>query len=113
MEFVTVFAVDYMILIPIFFYWFRDKRKGLYPLASYYFCMFLTPVIKLTACVYRPWVRDARILPAGDSIRTATGYSFPSGHTATAAPLAGGMAVNLWDSKKPDGFPACSFCSSC
>ncbi len=100
MEFVTSFAVDYLILIPIFFYWFQDKRKGLYPLVSYYFCMFLTPVIKLSACIYRPWIRDARILPAGDSIKTATGYSFPSGHTSTAAPLAGGMAVNLWDSKK-------------
>ncbi len=100
MEFISSFAVDYLLLIPIFFYWYQDKRKGLYPLVSYYFCMFLTPIIKLTACVYRPWIRDARILPAGDSIRTATGYSFPSGHTTTAAPLAGGMAVNLWDSKK-------------
>ena len=100
MEFITIFAVDYLILIPIFFYWFQDKRKGLYPLVSYYFCMFLTPVIKLSACIYRPWIRDARILPAGDSIRTATGYSFPSGHTSTAVPLAGGMAVNLWDSRK-------------
>ena len=100
MEFVTNFAVDYMILIPIFFYWFFDKKKGLYALVSYYFCMFLTPLIKLTACVYRPWIRDSRILPAGDSIRTATGYSFPSGHTTTAAPLSGGMAVNTWENKK-------------
>ena len=100
MEFVTNFAVNYLILIPIFFYWFWDKRKGLYPLVSYYICMFLTPVIKLSACIYRPWIRDARILPAGDAIRTATGYSFPSGHTTTAAPLAGGMAVNLWEPKK-------------
>ena len=100
MEFVTVFAVDYLILIPIFYYWFWDKRKGLYPLVSYFGCMFLTPVIKLSACIYRPWIRDTRILPAGDSITTATGYSFPSGHTSTAAPLSGGMAVNLWDSKK-------------
>ena len=100
MEFITVFAVDYMILIPIFFYWFMDKRKGLYPLVSYYFCMFLTPVIKLSACIYRPWIRDARILPAGNSIKTATGYSFPSGHTSTGVLLAGGMAVNLWGSRK-------------
>ena len=31
MEFITTFAVDYLILIPIFFYWFQDKRKGLIP----------------------------------------------------------------------------------
>ena len=96
MEWVSAFAVNFLILIPVFYYWNVDKRKGLYTLVSYYFCMVLTPLIKLTACVYRPWIRDTRILPAGDSIRTATGYSFPSGHTSTAAPLSGGMAVNLW-----------------
>ena len=62
--------------------------------------MCLTPLIKLSACIYRPWIRDARILPAGNSIKTATGYSFPSGHTSTGVPLAGGIAVNLWDSRK-------------
>jgi len=100
MEFVSRFAVDYLILVPIFLYWWWDKRKGLYTLMSYYFCMLLTPLAKLTACVYRPWIRDSRILPAGDAIRTATGYSFPSGHTSTAGPLAGGTAVTLWGSKR-------------
>ena len=100
MEFISMFAVDFLIFFPIFLYWFWDKRKGLYTLVSYYFCMFLTPVTKLTVCAYRPWIRDARVLPAGDSITTATGYSFPSGHTSTAGPLAGGMAVSLWDSKR-------------
>ena len=100
MEFVSSFAVDYLILVPIFLYWWWDKRKGLYTLVSYYFCMLLTPLTKLTACVYRPWIRDSRILPAGDAIRTATGYSFPSGHTSTAGPLAGGTAVTLWGSKR-------------
>ena len=100
MEWVSMFSTTYLILIPVFYYWNCDKKKGLYPLVSYYFCMFLTPVIKLTACIYRPWIRDSRILPAGDSITTATGYSFPSGHTTTCAPLAGGMAVNTWESKR-------------
>ena len=100
MAFVSDFATTYLILIPVFLYWFWDKRKGLYALVSYYFCMIMTPVIKLTACIYRPWIRDSRIVPAGDSIKTATGYSFPSGHTSTAGPLAGGMAVNLWDDKR-------------
>lgn len=100
MELISKFAVDYMILIAVFFYWFWNKRKGLYALVSYYFCMLVTPLLKLTVCAYRPWIRDSRILPAGDSIRTATGYSFPSGHTSTAGPLAGGMAVNMWEDKR-------------
>lgn len=99
LEWISMFAIDYLILIVVFYYWNRDKKGGLYALVSYYFCMLFTPLIKLTACIYRPWIRDSRIIPAGDSIRTATGYSFPSGHTGTAVPLAGGMAVNTWKSK--------------
>ena len=99
MEWVSMFAVDYLILFAVFYYWYCDKKKGLYTLVAYYFCMVATPVIKLTACVYRPWIRDPRVVPAGDAIRTATGYSFPSGHTSTAAPIAGGMAVNTWEKK--------------
>ena len=100
MEWVSMFATTYLILIPIFYYWYKDKKSGLFTLLSYYFCMLLTPLIKLTACVYRPWIRDSRILPAGDSITTATGYSFPSGHTTTAGPLAAGTAVNTWKEKR-------------
>jgi len=100
MEWVSSFAVDYMILIPVLIYWFWNKRKGLYPLLAYYMCMMVTPLIKLTACVYRPWIRDSRVLPAGDSIRTATGYSFPSGHTSTCAPLAAGSGMTLWEKKQ-------------
>ncbi len=100
MEFISMFAVDYLILIAVFYYWNRDKRGGLYTLVSYYFCMVMTPLIKLTACIYRPWIREPKIIPAGDAIKTATGYSFPSGHTSTAAPLAGGLAVNAWKEKR-------------
>lgn len=100
MEWVSMFAVDYLILFAVFYYWNLSKKDGLYTLVSYYFCMVMNPLIKLTACVYRPWIRDASIIPAGDAITTATGYSFPSGHTSTAAPLSGGMAVNTWKNKK-------------
>ena len=93
MEFVSNFSTRYLILIVMFIYWAVSKRNGLYAIASMCLTLGINQVVKLTACVYRPWIRDARIVPAGDSIITATGYSFPSGHTATAAPLFGGMAV--------------------
>lgn len=100
MEWVSMFATTYLILIPVFLYWNWDKRKSLYMLVSYYFSMVITPITKLTVCAYRPWIRDSRIVPAGDSITTATGYSFPSGHTSTCGPLAGGLAVNAWENRK-------------
>lgn len=99
MEWISMFAVTFLIMIPVFWYWCVDKKGGLYTFTSYYMCMFITPITKLSACIYRPWIRDSRVVPAGDSIKTATGYSFPSGHTSTAGPLAGGMAVTTWKNK--------------
>ena len=93
MELVSLSAVSFLILIPAFIYWCADKRAGLYALSTYALSSVLTVVIKLTACVYRPWIRDSRIIPAGDSVRSATGYSFPSGHTSNAASIYGCMAV--------------------
>ena len=92
-EAVSTFATRYLILGALFIYWALNKRDGLFAIASMCLTLAVNQLVKLTACVYRPWIRDARILPAGDSIKTATGYSFPSGHTATAAPLFGGMAA--------------------
>ena len=90
---ISRFSVTYLILLPVFVYWALDKKKGLYTLVAYYLCCSVNAIVKLMACVYRPWIRDARVLPAGDSLLTATGYSFPSGHTATAGPIYGGLAI--------------------
>ena len=34
--------------------------------------------LKVTFCVYRPWIRDARVQPDGNAVTAATGYSFPA-----------------------------------
>lgn len=99
MEWMSLFSITYLMLIPVFIYWCVSKRKGLYVLASFFTCVAINSVIKLTACVYRPWIRDSRIIPAGNAISTAGGYSFPSGHTTTATPIYGGLAVNFWANK--------------
>ena len=93
LEQISFFAVTYLILLPVFVYWAVGKEHGLYVLVSYYVCCGINAVVKLTACIYRPWIRDARVVPAGDAITTATGYSFPSGHAATAGPIFGGLSV--------------------
>lgn len=100
MEFVSTFATRYLVLAVLFIYWAVNKRRGLYAIASMCLTLAINQLIKLTACVYRPWIRDPRIVPAGDSITSATGYSFPSGHTATAAPQLLGMAVTADRKKK-------------
>ena len=96
MEEVSFFAISYLLLIPVFIYWCLDKKKGLYVLFAAALSVGLNAFVKLNACVYRPWIRDPRVVPAGDSIKTATGYSFPSGHTTTATPIYGGIAIVAW-----------------
>lgn len=62
-------------------YWAVNKKTGTWILLNFAGANLLNGFLKLTACVYRPWIKDARIIPAGDAITTATGYSFPSGHS--------------------------------
>ena len=96
MEMISLFAVTFLVIIPAMIYWCVDKESGLYTMASFTATIAFNAVVKLTACVYRPWIRDSRILPAGDAISTATGYSFPSGHTTMATSIYGAMAVSAW-----------------
>lgn len=90
---VSDFAVGALVLIPVFIYWAVNKRSGLFILMAYSLSNVLNGIVKLTCCVYRPWIRDARVVPYGNSLKTAGGYSFPSGHTMESSPTYGGLAV--------------------
>ena len=74
-------------------YWCVHKELGTYLMMGWSGNRLVNGALKVTACVYRPWIRDARIIPYGDSMTTATGYSFPSGHTMNAGTVFGGVAV--------------------
>ena len=99
-ESVSYIAISYNIIIPVLLYWCLNKRFGLFAFAGYTAGLALNALVKLTACIYRPWIRDSRVLPAGDAIRTATGYSFPSGHTSRATGIYGACAWAFWQNKK-------------
>lgn len=93
MEFVSHFAVGgWSIALLALVYWCVDKRAGFWLLMNTGVCSMVNSVLKLTACVYRPWVKNPAIVPAGNALETATGYSFPSGHTTRATALFGGLA---------------------
>ena len=74
-------------------YWCVSKEFGSYLLMGWSGNRLVNGVLKVTACAYRPWIRDARIVPYGNAISTATGYSFPSGHTMNAGAVFGGGVV--------------------
>ena len=81
-----------VIVIMAIIYWCVSKEYGTYMLMGWSGNRLINGALKVTACAYRPWIRDARIIPHGNSITTATGYSFPSGHTMNAATVYGGAA---------------------
>lgn len=97
MSWLSHFAVRELLFIPVFIYWCMDKKAGLRVIFATRLCVGINAVIKLCACVYRPWIRDPRIVPANNAIQSAGGYSFPSGHTTTATPLYGGLASWQWN----------------
>ena len=80
-------------VIMAIIYWAVNKDFGTYLMMGWSGNRLVNGVLKVTACAYRPWIRDARIVPYGNSITTATGYSFPSGHTMNAASIFGGGVV--------------------
>ena len=81
-SFLTSIAVDYYILVPaLIIFWTVNKKQGSRVLMSWGTALGVGAFLKSTFCVYRPWIRDARITPPEDIMAGATGYSFPSGHS--------------------------------
>ena len=100
MESVSLFAISYILFIPALIYWVKDKEEGRYILTVWSVTNALNALVKLTVCCYRPWIRDPRVIPAGDAITTATGYSFPSGHSVWSSTLYGSTAYCCYKRKK-------------
>ena len=91
MTFLT--ELNSVIVIMAILYWSVSKELGTYLMMGWSGNRLANGLLKVTACAYRPWIRDSRILPYGNSISMATGYSFPSGHTMNGATIFGGVAV--------------------
>lgn len=76
-------------------YWCIDKKLA-YKIA---FTMFISGMIvqnmKISFRVDRPWIRDPNFTTVEGALDTATGYSFPSGHTQGAASVFGTIALSI------------------
>lgn len=80
------------IVLPFIAYWCMNKKLGQIMLAVFSGSLFLNQLVKVTMAVNRPWILDSRIQPSAQAKKTATGYSFPSSHTQTAATAYGELA---------------------
>lgn len=84
----TVFGEEVFVLFLLcFFYWCFDKRLAYRLCFSYFVSGLCIQMLKVTFRVPRPWIKSPDFHPEESALKTATGYSFPSGHTqgATAA----------------------------
>lgn len=92
-EIITILAEDtIIILVGAFLYWCVDAKKGQRMACSAVGGVFWTLGLKNYLKVPRPW--DLGIISKDQVLRdtTATGYSFPSGHTTAGANIYGYFA---------------------
>lgn len=84
--FITLFGEEYFI-IPVIalFYWCISKEKGIIIAVSYLSSMLINDFLKIAVHAQRPFEVLNDLSPI--RVHTATGYSFPSGHTQGAASI--------------------------
>ena len=76
----------------LFVFWCVDKRRGYYLLSVGFVGILVNQWLKIVCRVPRPWVKDPNFTIVESARAEAAGYSFPSGHTQTAAGFFGGVA---------------------
>lgn len=98
-EAIVVFVSDYSLLIAGFLsfiiFWVVSKEIGYFSLMNFLIARVMNGIIKVTACIYRPWVLDSRIQPSDSAKANATGYSFPSGHVTAVTSTFGSIAISI------------------
>ena len=75
-------------------YWGFDKTLAYQTALSFFTSGLLVQNLKITFRVPRPWVLDPGFQAVPSAVPAATGYSFPSGHTQSAAALYGNLAAS-------------------
>lgn len=79
-----------VIVLMAVVYWCVSREFGAYLLTGFGVNRLVNGALKVTACAYRPWIRDPRMAPETAALASASGYSFPSGHSMNAATAYGG-----------------------
>lgn len=80
------------ITVICFLYWCYDKQIARKICLSYFASGLLVQALKITFCIPRPWILDRSFEPVSSLQDSATGYSFPSGHTQNSTALFGSLA---------------------
>lgn len=79
-------------IIPAILFWCINKHAGIFILFNAECGRVINDLLKGTFCVYRPWIKDAELIPSFEAMDKASSFSFPSGHTQFATAVYGGFA---------------------
>ncbi len=91
---VTYFGEEVLLIAVVcFVYWCLNKRLAQYILFNFFLGGLANAALKITFCTPRPWVRDPSLIPVESARHGASGFSFPSGHTASAMAMYGALAM--------------------
>lgn len=94
-QFFTLFGEELLVIgIVCVLFWCFDKNMALRMGLSYFIAGLLVQFLKIVFCIPRPWILDKTFKPVGSAVETATGYSFPSGHSQGAASLWGTVSAS-------------------
>ncbi len=97
---ITIFGEFWLpTLICAITYWCIDFKSGIYLFSLESSNILLTHFFKMLACVYRPWILNNSLHPSELAVPFAKGYSFPSGHSAMASSIIGGVAYLVRNKK--------------
>lgn len=89
----TLMGEEYFIMV-IFCWLAWNGHKTFAHKTGFAFCfgMGINQVLKIIFCIQRPWILDSRIKASPYALESATGYSFPSGHTQSGVTVFGCLA---------------------
>ena len=94
-QFLTFFGEEtFIVVVLCILFWCVNKTLSYKIGATFFLGGLLTQGLKITFQIPRPWVLDPNFKPVGSAIETATSFSFPSGHTASAGSLFFPMALS-------------------
>lgn len=85
----------FVIALVCFFYWCYNKQLAKKICLNYFISGLSIQALKLSFRIPRPWVIDPDFKPVESALGTATGYSFPSGHTQSATSLFSTLAFTV------------------
>ena len=97
----TLFAEEAVLLVVLcVLFWCINKKSAQFIILNFIAAMSVNNILKVIFCTARPWLRDPRVQPYEKAVGSATGYSFPSGHTACATSVYGSFALFAWAKKR-------------